>query len=239
VRDEQALPAIELDGEPPQVDHIRHLALRLRSEMERREARSVLVTSALRDEGKTTVSCRLAIALASVSSGRGIALIDLDMRNPSVCKRLGFRPPHGISEAILGEIPLEAACHPFKEPRLDVYPSGQHRPAAHEILASEGFARVLDALHARYEFVVIDSPPTLLVPDSSLILRHADCCVTVAHAGITRVRLFRKLLDLLPAERIVGKILNGARTEKHERAYYRYGYGVEAESDPARQEGGA
>jgi len=229
--DTETLPALQLDGETPRVDHTRHLALRIKTEMERRSARSVLVASALRNEGKTTVSCNLAIALASVSSGRGIALVDLDLRNPSVCKRLGLPASSGIDEAILGKIRLEQACHSLGEPRIDVYPASKPRPAAHELLAGDGFRAIMEELHARYELVVIDSPPTLLVPDSTLILRHADACVTVAHAGITRVRMFKKMLETLPADRIIGKVLNAAPTEKHQRDYYAYGYGADEGSE--------
>jgi capsular exopolysaccharide synthesis family protein len=223
------LPRLELDGQVPQVEHSRHLALRLKSDMERLGHRSVMVASALRDEGKTTVSCNLAIALASVSSGRGIALVDLDLRNPSIGKRINLTVEHGIDDVILGRVPLEDARRPLSAPRIDVYPTAHRRPDAHEFLAGDGFAKTMDELHRRYELVVIDSPPTLLVPDSTLILRRADCCVTVAHAGITRVRMYKKMLATLPSDRILGKILNAAPTEKHQRDYYAYGYGIEDE----------
>ncbi len=233
-------PPIHLDGTAPNVDHARHLALRLKSEMDRRTARSVLVASALRNEGKTTVSCNLAIALASVSSGRGIALVDFDLRNPSIGRRLGIDAQTGIDEAILGQIPLADACHPMSAPRIDVYPTSKPRPNAHELLVGDGFQRVMQELHARYEIVVIDSPPTLLVPDTTLVLRHADACVTVAHSGVTRVRMFRKMISMLPPEQILGKILNAASTEKHQRDYYAYGYGYGPDEDETTtSEGGA
>lgn len=233
----QSLPAVVLDGKPPQVDLTRHLALRLKSEMERRGAHSVLIGSPLRNEGKTTVSCNLAIALASVSGGHGVALVDLDLRNPSICKRLDITVKRGIDEVMLDECRLEDACHSLDAPRIDVYPCARPQHAAHELLASDRFPVVLKELCKRYEIVVIDSPPTLLVPDSALILRHADTCVAVAHCGVSRVRMLKKMLSMLPADRILGKVLNAAPAEKHQRAYYAYGYGAESEERPegARQ----
>jgi len=232
----RSLPTVVLDGKPPQVDLTRHLALRMKSEMERRGAHSVMIGSPLRNEGKTTVSCNLAIALASVSGGHGVALVDLDLRNPSICKRLDITVNRGIDEVMLDECRLEDACHSFQEPRIDVYPCARPQHAAHELLASDRFPAVLKELCKRYEVVVIDSPPTLLVPDSALILRHADTCIAVAHAGISRVRMLKKMLSMLPADRVMGKVLNAAPAEKHQRAYYAYGYGYGAEEEERPEE---
>jgi Mrp family chromosome partitioning ATPase len=64
----------------PIAESCRHLALRIRSELERRSAASVVITSALRGEGKSTLSCDLALAMASLSRGPSVALVDLDLR---------------------------------------------------------------------------------------------------------------------------------------------------------------
>src|SRR5512138_3341890 len=81
----------------------RHLALRVRAELERRKVRTVAVVSALHDEGKTTVAGNLAMALCSLSPTRSIALVDLDLRRPSLAKTLGVAPKAGIDDVISGD----------------------------------------------------------------------------------------------------------------------------------------
>jgi len=218
---------VRFDGHPPAVDFVRHLALRLRKSMDDLHVRSVAVVSPLRNEGKTTVASNLALALASLSAGGArVALVDLDLRNPSIAERFGLTELRtGVDEVLLGRSTLEDACVPLTAPRIDVYPARKPRASAHELLVRPSFADMIRELHARYEVVVVDTPPTLLVPDSTLILQHVGCCAPVAHAGATRVRMFRKMLAMLPQAQITGTILNGAPAEKHEREYYTYGYG--------------
>ena len=82
----------------------RHLALQVSSQLEARSAQTLCVVSALRDEGKTTVAATLAMALASLTSNRSVALIDLDMRNPSVRRRLELTAEAGIESYLLGSL---------------------------------------------------------------------------------------------------------------------------------------
>jgi len=223
----EQLPEVRLDGHTPSVDLVRHLALRLRTSMDDLGARSVAVVSPLRNEGKTTVASHLALALASLSAGGArVALVDLDLRNPSIAGRFGLEDLRtGVDQVLLGRSTLDDARIALKAPRIDVYPALKPRSAAHELLVRPSFEDMMRELHARYEVVVVDTPPTLLVPDATLILQHVGCCAPVANSGATRVRMFKKMLVMLSQVQIAGTILNGAPTEKHEREYYTYGYG--------------
>lgn len=223
----EPMAEVRLDGQPPAIDLVRHLALRLRTAMDDLGVRSVAVVSPLRNEGKTTVASHLALALASLSAGGSrVALVDLDLRNPSIAGRFGLEDLRtGVDEVLLGRSTLDDACVPLSAPRIDIYPALKPRAAAHELLVRPSFADTIRELNARYETVVVDTPPTLLVPDSTLILQHVGCCAPVANSGATRVRMFKKMLAMLPQAKIAGTILNGAPTEKHERDYYTYGYG--------------
>jgi capsular exopolysaccharide synthesis family protein len=208
-------------------DHLdlhRQLALRVRRELERQDTRGISIVSALRNEGKTTVACNLAMALASLSPNRDVALIDLDLRNPSVAHRFGFEPQAGVEEVIMGRAELSSIRLPMDHPALDVYPAREPQRAAHELLVTTRFADMLRELQRRYALVVVDTPPTLLVPDSMLILRHVGACIAVADLGMTRVRRFNEMLDLLPEHQLIGKILNRTSAPKHQQDYY-YTYG--------------
>jgi Mrp family chromosome partitioning ATPase len=211
-------------------DHLdlhRHLALRVRGELERRGIQAVSVVSALRNEGKTTVACNLAMALASLSPDRSVALIDLDLRNPSVARRLGIETQIGVEEVIHGTAGLDEIRLSIDQPSLDVFPAHDPQRAAHELLVEQRFADLMLELQHRYSILIVDTPPTLLVPDSTLILRHVGACLAVANIGVTRVRRFSEMLELLPDHQVIGKILNGTAPPKHQQDYY-YAYSKES-----------
>ncbi len=215
-------PFRTLDHVLVHVERHRHLALRIRGELESRGVRSLAIVSALRNEGKTTVACNIAAALASLSNERSVALVDLDLRNPSLAGQLGVAASVGVESVLLGRATLEQVLLSFAHPALDVYAGVDAHKAAHELLVLPAFAEMLRQLEARYSTVIIDTPPTLIVPDSTLILRRAVACLAVARAGETRVSRFQEMLDLLPDGQLIGKILNHTPAPKHRRDAYYY-----------------
>ena len=186
------------------------LALRVRKAMNDRDARTLVVVSALRNEGKTTVSCNLALALAALGQVSRVALVDLDLRRPSLETVLELETGTvGIGDVLAGEASLAEARVPVAAPRLDVYPCLRGQPKAHELLLLDRFEAIVAELREAYDFVVFDSPPSLLVPDPTIIMQHVECFAPVARAGLTRARNFKKMMDLLPGKRMLGGILDG------------------------------
>lgn len=206
------------------VERHRHLGLRIRTEMDRSGVRSLAVVSAVRNEGKSIVSCNIAAAIASLSSARSVALVDLDLRNPSIASMLQVNVPVGIEQVLLGRAKLEDTCLPLHEPEIDVYPCAQPHRAAHELLVLPAFEQFVRELESRYAAVIIDTPPTLLVPDSTIIVRKAGYCVAVARAGKTRVHRFGEMLEKLPGEKVLGKVINNVPLPAHAKGddYYYY-----------------
>lgn len=213
--------AVLVAPEHPTALAFRRFAIRLDAEIQAR--RSLLVTSALRREGKTTVACNLALALASMTDQRRVALVDLDLHRPGVARGLGIRPRLGLERVLAGEAPLEAARLPTELAALDVFAAGGSRSQAHDILSSRRFHEVMAALSEGYEAVVIDTPPVLLLPDVQLMAPQVGACVAIVRAGSTPRSAFRELLGALPLERLVGCFLNDARLPRHARYGYDYG----------------
>ena len=213
-------------------ERFRQFALRLVRELESRRTRGVLGTSAVRADGKTTIACNLALALASMAAGRRIALVELDLRRPSICKDLGLTPPPvGFERVLTGEVPLDAACL-RSDTGVDLFLIGEPVENAHEILARRELGSVLTELKERYDTTVLDTPPVLLVPDVSLILPYVEACVTVVRNCATPLSAIRSMLDVLPEEKIVGAFLNDAREPRHFGSYdYYSGY----HEDPAAE----
>ena len=223
----------------PQLEACRQLALRLRAALRRAGGRSVAVVSALRDEGKTTTSCNLALALASLEAGRRVALVGLDLRRPSAARVLGIDVSVGVEQVLAGRASVDEARVSLAEPALDVFAARAPLRAAHEVLTPAHLSSLMAALETRYETIIVDTPPVLLVPDARLILEHVPLCLPVARAGKTRVRSFREMLDALPREQVLTTLLNGGTRRGHYYVGYDY-YGAdefEEDEDPEKQDG--
>jgi Mrp family chromosome partitioning ATPase len=213
--------ALFVEDHGPAAESARHLALRVRAELERRHSRSVAVISALHDEGKTTVAGNLAIALCSLSQGRSIALVDLDLRRPSLAKALGVTVKIGIDDVVAGDKPLGEACISFDRPLLDAYPVRQSRASAHELLVRATLESTLRELERRYEIVVIDTAPVLLVPDTPILLECMTAAVAVARAGRSRTQAFKRMCEMIPAGKLIGAVLDEGKLPA-KAASYRY-----------------
>jgi Mrp family chromosome partitioning ATPase len=214
--------AVLVDDAGSIAESCRHLALRLRSEMERRSVRSVLLTSPLRNEGKTTLACDLALAMASLSRGRTVALVDLDLRRPSIASYFRIISDQGVEDYLVESAELEDICVSVDKPALDVYPTRAPHPAAHELLVQPRFAEFVRELEQHYATVILDTPPALLVPDASLILTHAGAYAAVARAGTTRRRAYKKMVRMLPPDRLIGGILNEGSAASFKKNYGYY-----------------
>ena len=234
--DEWPARAIVVEPRGQVAEALRHLALKIRAELDRRRARSFLVTSPLRSEGKSTLSCDLALALASLSRGRSVALVDFDLRRPSIARDLRIRPEAGIESYLTGQARLEQACVTIEKPALDVYPCVAPHDAAHELLVLPQTATLVRELERRYAVVVFDTPPTLLVPDTRILLGLVPAFVVVARHGVTRKRALAHLLDQLPRQQLLGAVLNGGPQPAHSRHYGYYSADSE-ESDEAAAHG--
>ena len=208
----------------PHAEVCRQIALRLREELDEKGARSVLIGSSERGDGKTTVACNLAVALASLSRGRDVALVDLDMRRPAVADALSLHPDVGIEQVLLGKASLDDVRISVRYPAIDVYPAVTPQRAAHELLVQPSLVELLGRLQRIYGTVVVDSPPAPLVPDANLLLRHVDFCVPVVRKGKTRGRSLRRLAECLPRKQLLGWVMNCDQSHRvREEDYYYYG----------------
>ena len=198
-----------VDARGPAAEALRHLALRLRRELQARGSRSVAVLSALRAEGKTTMACNLALALASLDVGRRVALVDLDLRKPNVAKSLDIiGAGAGIEDVLAGKARLRETLASIDVPPLDVYLAKRAQPDAHEALSQPALVTLLRDLERDYEIVVVDTPPVLLVPDAALILGPVRAAIAVGRSGKSTQRAIQAMIKLLPSDRLIGAVLN-------------------------------
>jgi polysaccharide biosynthesis transport protein len=186
---------------------------------ENEPVRSVLVTSARSREGKTTVAWNLASAASS--SGLAVALVEADMRRPSLAERYDLQPAPGLAEALTGgvsiaealqTVPLSADAKSNGYSRsLDVLVAGQPPPDPWALMQSPAMARLMEVLKQHHDLVVLDTPPIPHVADAISLLRRVDGVVVTASVNSTRgpeARQLREQLQTLDA-RILGVVANG------------------------------
>lgn len=164
------------------------------------EAKVVMVTSSAQAEGKSTTIANLAVAHAL--AGKRVALVDLDLRRPSLAKLFGVSPAPGVAGVALGQaslspalksIQLTRADDPTSHPRtqLDVLASGALPPAPSEFINSDAVRGIVRVLREQYDLVLIDAPPLVHVSDTSIIADLADAVFVCVRLGIVR----RSLLE--------------------------------------------
>ncbi len=186
---------------------------------------TLLITSAGPSEGKTTVACCIATAIAQ--TGKSVVIVDCDLRRPRVHKV--FRMPNdlGVTTAmmdlsLLGDSDLSTDIE-----NLHVLPSGPAAPNPAELLQSGKFGRLLEALEAKYDRVVLDSPPLAAVTDAAILSKRVDGTVVVVRARRTSRDLAKQATRSLKdvEARIAGVVLNGADFKQGDyQYYYRYEY---------------
>ena len=200
---------------------IRQLALRVRRELPR-EARSLAVLSAIAGEGKTTVACNLALALANLEGGGGVALVELDLHRPTMAASLGVSVSTGIDDVVLGGADLQQACIPFRDPPIDLYPVRTSRRHTSDLFAGADLDALFRDLERRYGLIVVDTPPTMLVADTQFIIQHADSCVVVARRRKSPAKALLRMVEQLPREKLLGAIWNDGGLPVRAAYYYHY-----------------
>jgi Mrp family chromosome partitioning ATPase/capsular polysaccharide biosynthesis protein len=209
-----------------------------------RHARSIMVTSAVAQEGKSTTAANLAVAIAE--SGSSVVLVDLDLRTPSLPTLLeyGLRP--GVSEVVRGQADLRTALIPIRvagNPRgrdngaqtngdarstfsVDVLPAGLVLPVdPTQIIESVAFDKLLSDLTTRYDHVLFDAPPLLAVAETIPLSLKVDAMVAVSRVGVVQRAALTDLARALAASPTptLGMVVTGAHDPGSE--YGPYGYG--------------
>ncbi len=193
--------------------------------------RAVMITSALKGEGKTSLSSHLATSLAR--AGLRTLLVDSDLRNPSAYRLYDLPPEPGLCELLRGEIALEDAIIEVVGPSplgtLSVLPAGRCDPQALSALAQDGMRNLLSTLKTQYDFVIVDSAPVLPVADTLLLGQQVDAVLFSILRDVSRVHHVHSAYDRLSrlGVRMLGAVINGESPVTYGSRYsYGYNYGA-------------
>ncbi|MEV0346415.1 polysaccharide biosynthesis tyrosine autokinase [Nonomuraea sp. NPDC050680] len=195
-----------------------------------RQPKSLVITSCLPNEGKSSTSSNLAITLAQ--AGWRVLLVDGDLRRPRIPTYLGIEGAVGLTDVLIGKARLDEVIQPWGEPRLFVLPSGQIPPNPSELLGSRGMRQVIDQVMDGYDIVIVDAPPLLPVTDAATLSAICDGVLLVARYGKTRQEHIVRGTELLASinARIVGTVMNFVPAKASRYDGYGYGYGYETDT---------
>jgi capsular exopolysaccharide synthesis family protein len=175
------------------------------------ELNTCLVTSASRGDGKTSLTCNLAISLAQAN--RRVLLLDICARRPSVEKTLGIPRGPGLGEVFANTVSLQEAVRPTPIPNLYVLGPGFLTTEVIGKLASRDMVEFLEKAEEAFEHVLIDSPPTLLMADAKLLAPVVDGVIMVVGAEVSSLGMVRRALSELQqiGSNVIGVVLNRAK----------------------------
>jgi non-specific protein-tyrosine kinase len=196
--------------------------------------RSIVCTSSVPAEGKTTTICNLAITLAH--TGMRVLLVEADLRRPRVGQYMGLDNAVGLTSVLIGAAEFDDAVqHWGKDRLLDVLASGPTPPNPSELLGSRGMAQLLRTMEERYDLVLLDAPPLLPVTDAAVLAVETTGAVVIVHHGKTRREQLENSANALAAvgAQILGTVINFAPRKGPEAYYYGYAYDYRRPDKPA------
>jgi protein-tyrosine kinase len=209
-----------LDPLSPKAEQYRTLRY-IVEQAHRVEQLSILAVSApAGGDGKTTTAINLAGALAQATEAR-VVLIDADLRRPALHHYLGMAESRrGLTDAILdASLTLVDVVRPCPPYNLSVLPAGTPSPSPYELLKSPRLGQLFEEARSQYDYVVVDTPPLVPLPDCRIIGKHVDGFVLVVRAHRTRARMFDEAAAVLNSTKVLGVVFNGSDDPIHADAY--------------------
>ncbi len=220
-----------LEPQHPRVEAFRVLRTNLQFVDVDSDSRVVVVTSSVPGEGKSSTTANLAIILAQ--TGMRVAVVEGDLRRPTIGKYLGVPQDIGVTTVLIGRTDLGSAMQPAITPGLEVLASGRRPPNPAELIQTRAMENLISNLRSQFDIVLIDAPPLLPVTDGALLASIADGVVLVVRHGSTKHQEVKAAVDRLTAvnARLFGVVLN--MTPHSSKSAFASGYSYTYE-DPNR-----
>ena len=197
-----------------------------------RDVKTILITSCLANEGKSTISFETAVGLARV--GKKVLLIDADLRKSAYASRYTKETGlMGLSQYLSGQSELDGVLYATQIPTLNIIFSGPFPPNPTELVGASAFGELLKAEREHYDYILIDTPPLGLVIDAAVMATACDGAVIVIGAGSVSYHVAQHVTEQLKKSgcRILGAVLNQNRKGKRSKnQYYNSYYGEYAEN---------
>lgn len=207
-------------------DAVNTLRTRVEKDMREKDLKTLLVSSSVPGEGKTTVSLNLALSLQS--RGKKVLLIDGDLRNPSMNQIVGVKDvKRGIADILRGKATVGECITHHKGFKMDMIFGRKAVSNASELLSSRRMQELIDEVVDYYDYVIVDTPPAAMMTDASVVAAYMDALLYVIRQDFAKVSHISEGLALLTDSdiEILGCVLNFAQPGLGRYGYGKYGYG--------------
>jgi capsular exopolysaccharide synthesis family protein len=218
---------ISADPRSSLAEAYRHLRTSILLSTAGRAPKSLLITSSLPSEGKTTTATNTAISLAQ--TGAKVLIIDADMRRPRLHSIFGIGNGLGLSTLLASELSdadIDTAVRQDEKTKLHLLTSGPIPPNPAELIGSEQMANLLRLLQNKFTHVVVDSPPIASFTDGVLIASMVDGVILVVHSGKSSRQVVKRSRQLLTeiGAKVFGVVLNNVNLNTKDNYYYYQSY---------------
>lgn len=186
------------------------------------ELKTILITSAIPNEGKSTIASNLAVTMAA--AGANTIIVDADLRRGDLASLFDADGRTGLSNILRREVPWEEVVQNTRFPNLSLIPRGPVTNQSGELLLLPSLEALLDGLSAKYDLVLFNTAPILATDDTPTLAPHFDGSLMVMRAQFTSARLTRNALNALYQRQVnvLGLVLNCVDTDMPDYYYYRY-----------------
>ncbi|GAC1651988.1 MAG: polysaccharide biosynthesis tyrosine autokinase [Gemmatimonadaceae bacterium] len=228
------------DPRSPVAESYRSLRTNLAFARADRSVQAIVLTSPGPSDGKSTTVVNLAITFAQ--QGQRTLVVDADLRRAVLDKTLGVQRSPGLTEVIIGSVPLDQAVQRTNVDNLFVLTSGQFPPNPSELLGSPAARRVVDDARKQFDIILFDSPPLLAVTDAVVLSTMVDGTIVVVRTGQSARDAVRRAVSQLRVvkARVLGAVLNDVDFSRLSYSgsygyyYYQYAYGAEPNQNGRR-----
>lgn len=200
--------------------------------------RAVMVASAQKGEGKTSLACHLATSLARAR--QRTLLIDCDLRCPTIQMLFDLPLGPGVCEVLRGESDVADVIQPTSAPLLSLITAGRCDASAIEALAHGSLQRLFDDVRGQFDFIIVDSAPVLAVADSLQVCQHVDAVLFSVLRDVSRLPRIHAAYEQLSrlGVRMLGVVVAGTQVDDHGYHYSYQGHSVDASHEGATAAGG-
>ncbi len=210
------------------VESTKNLAARLKTAMDKKNARILLVTSVAEHEGKSTVAANMALAIAE--TGASVILIDGDFKRPTLYKmfNLKLEETYDLPGTLKGNSKLNKPVPRIKGTRVYLLANSKATSKMDEIMGRGSLDGLIKASLALVDYIIIDSAPAGVVTDTEELAQHVDATLLVIRQDVVPVRTINDTIDMLNNTRgkVIGCVLNDAKGHGASgTSHYGYGYG--------------
>jgi capsular exopolysaccharide synthesis family protein len=222
-RQETGLPLLQTEDERyTYAEAFRSLRSSLIFMPNQEELKTLLITSAIPNEGKSTIASNLAVTMAA--SGARVLLVDADLRRGDLAQLFDTDGRFGLSSILRGEVPWKEAVQVTKHPTLSLIPRGPVTNQSGELLLRPELMNLLEQFKEHYDLTIFNTAPILAADDTPTLAPNFDGVLMVVRAAFTSARLSKNALNMLYQRQVnvLGLILNCIDSEMPDYYYYRY-----------------